>query len=464
MNRGEKLYISNSKNKQNHNINTKYYKNNNQYYYNNNKNQNQNENQNRRNKVSLNLFVQQQQEQRVQQNSCPPQQYRQYSYQDSNSYSSKLELYHSTSITTKDMNQQRKYGNRKIGYGSLWKSSIPYASSIPMENLENNKSYNNENLVDENNDEDEGGVESTKTSSNPFMALYKFSRPHTIRGTILASVMGVVRCIIDHPDKLSLKPLPLAVLGMIALLCGNVFIVGINQIYDIEIDRVNKPFLPLAANTMSKVRAWTYVCLSCFLGMTITRFFFSNLIFGMYTAGIVAGTVYSIPPFYFKQFPLIAAITIAFVRGFSLNFGVYYAVRESLGIPFTLNPIVLFITRFMTVFATVIAITKDLPDTEGDIKHNVNTFAAKLGIKKMAKLATTVLSINYLVAILEGIFNREKAFRQVTMIGGHAILGFLLYRRSRTLDEDTKSIRGIKKYYSFIWKLFYAEYCLYPFL
>lgn len=41
----------------------------------------------------------------------------------------------------------------------------------------------------------------------------------------------------------------------------------------------------------------------------------------------------------------VAALTIAFVRGFSLNFGVYYAVRESLGIAFQWNPIVVFITR-----------------------------------------------------------------------------------------------------------------------
>ena len=28
---------------------------------------------------------------------------------------------------------------------------------------------------------------------------------------------------------------------------GNLFIVGINQIYDIDIDQINKPFLPIAA-------------------------------------------------------------------------------------------------------------------------------------------------------------------------------------------------------------------------
>jgi len=41
--------------------------------------------------------------------------------------------------------------------------------------------------------------------------------------------------------------LPRAALGVLALLCGNGYIVGINQIYDVDIDAVNKPFLPVAA-------------------------------------------------------------------------------------------------------------------------------------------------------------------------------------------------------------------------
>jgi homogentisate solanesyltransferase len=46
---------------------------------------------------------------------------------------------------------------------------------------------------------------------------------------------------------------------MLALLCGNVFIVGINQIYDVGIDRINKPYLPLAAKQMTKSWAWALV-------------------------------------------------------------------------------------------------------------------------------------------------------------------------------------------------------------
>jgi 4-hydroxybenzoate polyprenyltransferase len=41
--------------------------------------------------------------------------------------------------------------------------------------------------------------------------------------------------------------IPLYALGLVALLCGNGYIVGINQIYDVDIDKVNKPFLPVAA-------------------------------------------------------------------------------------------------------------------------------------------------------------------------------------------------------------------------
>ena len=51
----------------------------------------------------------------------------------------------------------------------------------------------------------------------------------------------------------------LARLGVLALLLGNLFIVGINQIYDVEIDTVNKPFLPIAAGRISRSAAWWIV-------------------------------------------------------------------------------------------------------------------------------------------------------------------------------------------------------------
>ncbi len=52
--------------------------------------------------------------------------------------------------------------------------------------------------------------------------------------------------VLEH-QALDWSLLPRAALGILALLCGNGFIVGINQVYDVDIDAVNKPFLPVAA-------------------------------------------------------------------------------------------------------------------------------------------------------------------------------------------------------------------------
>merc|ERR1719424_2309095 len=145
--------------------------------------------------------------------------------------------------------------------------------------------------------------------------------------------------------------LPKAMLGVLALLLGNLFIVGINQIYDVEIDHINKPFLPVAAGRISPKMAWALV-----IGTTV-------------------GGLYSVPPFQLKRFPLAAGLTIATCRGFLLNFGVYYATREALGLTFLWNPAVSFLARFMTVYACVIAVTKDLPDIEGDKAGGIQTFA-----------------------------------------------------------------------------------------
>lgn len=296
--------------------------------------------------------------------------------------------------------------------------------------------------------------------------MYKFSRPHTIKGTILASTMSVLRAIRENPSALSSQNLgPLmgrAAIGLFALLCGNAYIVGINQIYDVKIDEINKPFLPIAAKQLSPQRAWQLVVGCLFAGMAIVKKCFSPLIFQLYLLGAVLGSVYSVPPFQFKRFPVLAGGTIAIVRGFLLNFGVYYAVREALQVPFVWNPVVGFISSFMTLFASVIAITKDLPDVEGDLKYNIGTFASKYGVKKIAGLATAMLSMAYLIAMtLPFLSIGAGAFNKVPMIVGHILA--LAYNLSifQEFNVSVGKMKDAKVYYRSVWNLFYFEYLLY---
>lgn len=51
-----------------------------------------------------------------------------------------------------------------------------------------------------------------------------------------------------------------------------------------------------------------------------------------------------------------------------------------------------FITVFVTVFAVVIALTKDLADVEGDRKYNIKTFATRIGVRGIAFLGMSFIA------------------------------------------------------------------------
>ncbi|KAG4921363.1 hypothetical protein JHK82_050329 [Glycine max] len=52
----------------------------------------------------------------------------------------------------------------------------------------------------------------------------------------------------------------------------------------------------------------------------------------------------------------------------------------------------------------VIAITKDLPDVEGDRKYQISTFATKLGVWNIAFLGSGILLVKYIVSVLAAIY------------------------------------------------------------
>ena len=117
------------------------------------------------------------------------------------------------------------------------------------------------------------------------------------------------------------------------------------------------------------------------LGAGIVFTNFGSLITKLYCLGLFLGTIYSVPPLRLKRSAVAAFLIIATVRGLLLNFGVHHATTAAIGLPFVWSPPILFITAFVTVFAVVISITKDLADIEGDKKFNIETFATRLGVK-----------------------------------------------------------------------------------
>ncbi|KAJ4732672.1 Digeranylgeranylglyceryl phosphate synthase, partial [Rhynchospora pubera] len=281
------------------------------------------------------------------------------------------------------------------------------------------------------------------------------------RGTALGSLALVARALLENQQLIRWHLVFKAFCGVIALICGNGYIVGINQIYDIGIDKVNKPYLPIAAGDLSVQLAWLLVLFFAGAGLSIVAWNFGSFITSLYCLGLFLGTIYSVPPFRLKRYPVAAFLIIATVRGFLLNFGVYYATRAALGLPFQWSSPVAFITCFVTLFALVIAITKDLPDVEGDRKFQISTLATKLGVRNIALLGSGLLLANYLVAIFVA-FYLPQEFRQSIMVPAHALLASGLIFQAWILEQANYTKDAILQFYRFIWNLFYAEYLVFP--
>src|ERR671927_1241719 len=87
--------------------------------------------------------------------------------------------------------------------------------------------------------------------SPPPVVLWRFARPHTIVGTTL-SVLALYAIATTRFAGVALDTRLFELFWtLVAAWCVNVFIVGINQLEDVEIDRINKPFLPIAAGDLS---------------------------------------------------------------------------------------------------------------------------------------------------------------------------------------------------------------------
>lgn len=291
-----------------------------------------------------------------------------------------------------------------------------------------------------------------------FYSLWKFSRPHTIIGTTL-SVWALYVIALTTTDL----PLSLANVGQLlgawlACLCGNVYIVGLNQLEDIAIDRINKPHLPIAAGEFSPRQGRWIVGLTGVSAMLTAAGLGQGL---LATVGIslAIGTAYSLPPIRLKRFPFLAALCIFTVRGVVVNLGLFLHFSIKLvGKPF-LPPVVWALTAFILVFTVAIALFKDVPDTEGDKQYNITTFTLMLGKSAIFSLARSLLSFCYLGMILAAIFwlpGINPLFIGITHFGLFAFLWW----RSRSVNLKDK--QAIAQFYQFIWKLFFLEYLLFP--
>jgi len=156
---------------------------------------------------------------------------------------------------------------------------------------------------------------------------------------------------------------------------------ALNQIYDLDIDRVNKPKRPLPSGTLSLHEAWGFTVVTTLIAWVLAwlaspdgrRECFWIVIFTSLLCWI-----YSAPPLWTKRRGLWANITIAIPRGVLLKVAGWSTVKTIVGVePW-------YIGAIFGLFILGAASTKDFADIEGDRAGGCRTLPIAYGVKKAA--------------------------------------------------------------------------------
>jgi 4-hydroxybenzoate polyprenyltransferase len=210
-----------------------------------------------------------------------------------------------------------------------------------------------------------------------------FARPFTLLPPALGVVSGAVTAWgAGHsrpPVSLALV-LPV-VYGALMAAVLNAASNGINQIYDLGIDRINKPKRPLPSGALTIGQAWVFTALSFALAWILAwlaapqgrRECFWIVVF---TSVLV--WAYSAPPLRTKRLGFWANLTIAIPRGLLLKVAGWSTVKTILG----LEP--WYIGSIFGLFVLGASSTKDFADIEGDRADGCRTLPILYGVRKAA--------------------------------------------------------------------------------
>lgn len=284
-------------------------------------------------------------------------------------------------------------------------------------------------------------------------ALYEFGRPHTLAATTFQTV-GVFAVVIAG-ERLTLGYLVALLLAWIGSLAANLYVVGLNQLYDLEIDRVNKPYLPLVSSQLSLGEGQGIV-LAAGLVTILIGSWASNYLLLTLAVVMFIGTLYSVPPIRLKLRAGWAALSISLARGLVANAGLYLYFEHALTPPYPLSRAALGLgLSFFFLFGVVIALYKDIPDWAGDQRYQVYTFAVVLGRERVFRLGLWLLAGMYVLPAAAGLLLWPSP-SNLALALVHAGAWILFWIRSRKTDPGEP--QEMMSLYRLLWILFYAEY------
>jgi 4-hydroxybenzoate polyprenyltransferase len=208
------------------------------------------------------------------------------------------------------------------------------------------------------------------------------ARPFTLVAPALGFISGAITAIGAAPREVwGVQLLGPPIVGALMAATLNAGNNALNQIYDLEIDRVNKPRRPLPSNRLTVSQAWQFTVVTYLLSLVLAWFVAPHgrhECFWLVVIAVICTFVYSVPPFRTKRLGIWANVTIAIPRGTLLKVAGWSAVKTIAGVePW-------YIGAIFGLFLLGATTTKDFADMEGDRRGGCRTLPIQFGVRRAA--------------------------------------------------------------------------------
>jgi len=278
----------------------------------------------------------------------------------------------------------------------------------------------------------------------------EFSRPFTLLAPALgfasgaATAYGAAPREAWHPD---LIVYPLIGLTMAAVLNGASN--ALNQIYDLEIDRINKPKRPMPSGRLTHAEAWVFTWVTYAIALVLAWLVAPagrHECFWIVLIATIITFLYSVPPARTKRLGIWANITIAIPRGVLLKVAGWSAVKT------VLAPEPWYIGAIFGLFLVGAATTKDFSDMEGDARGGCKTLPIIYGIERAAWMISpsfvipfVMIAVGAWTGILTGNFLLLNALAAVMTAYGLYVC-YLMLRRPEDLAVEENHVSWAHMY------------------
>ncbi len=251
--------------------------------------------------------------------------------------------------------------------------------------------------------------------------------PFNSVGAGIGTIIGYLITAWHYGEPINLATLLMAGAATMLITAGG-FVV--NDINDIEIDRINRPDRPLAAGTVSVATAWALYWLlnTTALGLALKV----NAMLGLVSLGIVLLLfMYSTQ---LKQRFLVGHLAVAMMGALILPFG-------GLALGHILPVLLTILFVFPAFFAR--EVLKTVPDYAGDKEHGVDNLTTRYGPLTALRISQISLLLTALtLPLILPVWSLNRWYLIAAVAG---IWPILLYALLRSTPQNSKTLIAVSK-------------------